>query len=644
MPDVRVRERGLGRLLLPLLALSVVAVGVVSVVPRAAAPAAAQETVAQAPAPATSQPAAAAVEAAAISGPFKILLVGDSITAGQTVRPDLPQVRDQQWPTFRGPLHHVLTQAGRSFDFVGSKSGVGDDRDGQVLTCPPTDPGRVINAFGATVNCQYGTKINPPAPTGPSTNKLYPLRDPHHEGHDGWTVNELTAPLYSWMVNSNADVVVFFGGANDLNPSGSNDAPATVVAEVRQAIRVMQAANPNVRILIPQLPPHRDDKPRTAKIAQYNQLIPAVVNESTATSPVRIVDLFNGYCASGHANTNPSFSGNPGPCNNVQYASDGSHPNKRGGLFIANRIGAAMGANQFFAPRPPRPIGSSGYFLVEQDGDLYAFGSARARLKAIDPGATDNNARGATVSGIVKPRMGGAQAVKVESTADGRGLWVLLSNGKIVNVGTAAAANGVNPASLTKVVAGQPERPAALARLANGDLWVFTSAGRIVPQYGALPAGAQAAMNQVLSVNLVGPILDAKPTRSGTGVYATGSDGGVFAYNAPFHGSVPGALARIGRTTPDQPVAGVTVDPDGTGYWLVAQDGGVFAFAAPFRGSLPPIVPFFALVSPINGIVPFGNGYLLVAGDGGVFNFSNRPFSGSGSGLVDTMVVGITPI
>jgi hypothetical protein len=26
--------------------------------------------------------------------------------------------------------------------------------------------------------------------------------------------------------------------------------------------------------------------------------------------------------------------------------------------------------------------------------------------------------------------------------------------------------------------------------------------------------------------------------------------------------------------------------PDGTGYWLVARDGGIFAFKAPFYGSL----------------------------------------------------------
>ena len=329
------------------------------------------------------------------------------------------------------------------------------------------------------------------------------------------------------------------------------------------------------------------------------------------------------------------------------YLTGGAYP---GDTAAAQRFVARLNVATTPPVKPPvsppvsPPASGGGYYLVEADGDLYAFGTARGLLKAIDPGATDNAARGATISNVVKARSGGAEAVAVEATSDGKGLWVLLADGRIVNVGSAKAAHGVAAAAMSKSVAGQAERPAALARLGNGDLWVFTSAGRIVPQFGQLPAAAKAAMDQVLALDLVGPILDAKPTLDGSGAYATASDGGVFAYDAPFHGSVPGVLASIGRTLPDQPVAGLTVDPDGSGYWLVAGDGGVFAFGAPFRGSLPAIVPFDQLVSAVNGMVPFGNGYLLVAGDGGVFNFSNKPFSGSAAELVDTTVVGITPI
>jgi hypothetical protein len=81
----------------------------------------------------------------------------------------------------------------------------------------------------------------------------------------------------------------------------------------------------------------------------------------------------------------------------------------------------------------------------------------------------------------------------------------------------------------------------------------------------------------------------------------------------------------MGGTRHNQPVQSLVPDPDGAGYWLVASDGGVFAFDAPFRGSLGSVT----LNRPVTGMVAFGDGYLMVAEDGGLFNFSDRPFSGS---------------
>jgi hypothetical protein len=298
--------------------------------------------------------------------------------------------------------------------------------------------------------------------------------------------------------------------------------------------------------------------------------------------------------------------------------------------------------------------GGGGYIVLEQDGDLFGFGTARALIKSIDPGAFDHTSQQATETGIVKARLlqgAGGSAVAVELTADKKGFWVLRSDGVIMAFGNAPQLPGVPAGVMTKTVAGQPERVAALARLGNGRLWVFTTAGRVVPQGGALPAAVQSQMNSILGLNLLAPIVDAKPTMDGTGVVAMATDGGIFTYNAPFLGSVYDAIAEalkvpVGSIGPDRPVVGVTMDPDGDGYWVVAEDGGVFTpkSRAPFRGSLPAIVPFDQLFAPVNGMVPFGNGYLLVAGDGGVFNFSNLGFSGSASGLIDTTAVGIAPV
>jgi hypothetical protein len=89
----------------------------------------------------------------------------------------------------------------------------------------------------------------------------------------------------------------------------------------------------------------------------------------------------------------------------------------------------------------------------------------------------------------------------------------------------------------------------------------------------------------------------------------------------------------------DKPVVGISPTPDNRGYWLVASDGGVFAFKAPFRGSLGGT----HLNKPVNGLVAFGNGYLMVASDGGVFDFSNKPFLGSlGSNPPFAPIIGIS--
>ena len=148
---------------------------------------------------------------------------------------------------------------------------------------------------------------------------------------------------------------------------------------------------------------------------------------------------------------------------------------------------------------------------------------------------------------------------------------------------------------------------------------------------------------------------------------ATGSspnDGGVFAFNAPFFGS-------LGARHLNSPIVGMAATPTGKGYWLVAGDGGVFTFGdAKFYGSTGCDAPQLAdqadhpgpgrqgllahgdrrrrvhvrlapsstarparkrLNAPIVGMTatPTGRGYLLVASDGGVFTFGNAKFHGS---------------
>ena len=129
------------------------------------------------------------------------------------------------------------------------------------------------------------------------------------------------------------------------------------------------------------------------------------------------------------------------------------------------------------------------------------------------------------------------------------------------------------------------------------------------------------------------------------GYWEVAADGGLFAYDAPFWGSTdqinpslkPGGTNAV---TLDAPIVGICADPNTDGYWEVAQDGGLFAFNAPFFGSMGGK----PLNEPIVGMVatPDGLGYWEVASDGGLFAFGDAHFYGSMGGKpLNKPIVGI---
>ena len=163
---------------------------------------------------------------------------------------------------------------------------------------------------------------------------------------------------------------------------------------------------------------------------------------------------------------------------------------------------------------------------------------------------------------------------------------------------------------------------------ATGGYWLVASDGGVfsfdAPFHGS--AGA---------LPLARPVVGAASAPDGGGYWLVAADGGVFSYgDASFYGSLGGRHLN-------QPIVGMAPAPDGGGYWLVASDGGVFAFGdAPFSGSTGSM----RLNRPVVGMAaaPDGGGYWLVASDGGVFTFGDAPFSGStGSMRLNRPVVGM---
>ena len=110
-------------------------------------------------------------------------------------------------------------------------------------------------------------------------------------------------------------------------------------------------------------------------------------------------------------------------------------------------------------------------------------------------------------------------------------------------------------------------------------------------------------------------------------------DGGIFAFDAPFDGSMGGLHLNA-------PIVGMAALPNGGGYWLVGADGGIFAFGAPFDGSMGGK----ALDAPIVGITATsdGGGYWFVGADAGIFNFGDAAYDGSmGGKALNAPIVGM---
>ena len=91
-----------------------------------------------------------------------------------------------------------------------------------------------------------------------------------------------------------------------------------------------------------------------------------------------------------------------------------------------------------------------------------------------------------------------------------------------------------------------------------------------------------------------------------------------------------------------QPVRSMTAAANGKGYWMVADDGGIFAFNVPFEGSLPRVRELFGYpyVSSVRmRSLPSNDGYYILGVNGTVWAFGNAKYFGSlpGSWAVDLM-------
>jgi hypothetical protein len=167
-------------------------------------------------------------------------------------------------------------------------------------------------------------------------------------------------------------------------------------------------------------------------------------------------------------------------------------------------------------------------------------------------------------------------SVAITPTWDGRGYWLLnvgLSGlGTVQAFGDATAYGDQSTIGLTGAPDGRP-----VGMVATGDgkgYWIVDSDGGVFAFGDAVFCGSMGGRP------LNAPVVGMARASGGAGYWLVAADGGVFAFGAAaFGGSMAGTHLK-------SPVVGMAAEPFGAGYWLAGGDGGVFALGgAPFLGS-----------------------------------------------------------
>lgn len=144
--------------------------------------------------------------------------------------------------------------------------------------------------------------------------------DNDHEGRGGWTSGQILSGINGWLSQAGAPDIVLFSSP------GGNDALqglpySTAINNINLIIDAIQAANPNVTIIIEKLAPARSDQMTPALTTYFNQMQQDVVTianqQSTATSQVLVVDIAAGFTDS--------------------FFADSVHYNEAGANFVASK-------------------------------------------------------------------------------------------------------------------------------------------------------------------------------------------------------------------------------------------------------------------------------------------------------------------
>jgi hypothetical protein len=206
-----------------------------------------------------------------------------------------------------------------------------------------------------------------------------------------------------------------------------------------------------------------------------------------------------------------------------------------------------------------------------------------------------------------------APIVGIAATSDGRGYWLVGSDGGIFTFGDAHYYGSMGGRRMNASVVG-------IAAGSRGGYWMVGSDGGIFTFGNTLFYGSMGGEH------LNAPIVGIASTPGGGGYWLVASDGGVFSFGAArYYGS-------MGDSHLDAAIVGMAPDNSTGGYRMVGSDGGIFAFHSPYAGS----DESDPLRAPMRAIAPSpsGDGYWLATETGAISAFGGAPFEGAIDGTL----------
>lgn len=264
-------------------------------------------------------PRAGAQNSAACAA-VRIMPLGDSITYGTGSG---PVYGDSGTSTgYRQALYRSLVNAGYNVNFVGSQA------TGQLAT---------------------------------------PAFDVDHEGHPGWSANQVRYNVYTWLQNNPADVVLLHIGTNALQPTST-------VTDVESILDEIDRFNPQTLVILARI---INQDPTNSSVTTFNTNLQTMANQRIANGDNLVV-----------VNMESALS-YPGDLYNRLHPNDSGYAKMAAVWFTAlQQHMPACGGTASPTPTQgtpvPTPVGSGSVLLVVRSTTLNAGDAAlRSRLQGL---------------------------------------------------------------------------------------------------------------------------------------------------------------------------------------------------------------------------------------------------------------------